>query len=421
VDILALLEHPKDFLAEKAKPQPGVRPLNYLTSTAGASQYLKRLEDIDSSWVYKYLEMVIVGLKQNAKKGIREAENEVKEYRLYHDNEEDELISEAELALENQITSWEVSIRYQERMIAILKRLHSRSKLMHISYISSIIAYEICKRRYPGKVPSIGLVLECGVYKMNNKGEFGTPVRQNETFREVFGFLSGWYPTDPLYGDMMELISMCEELNIHLEHENACDYGEDFINQLVVTHITENRDYYVTERNTMNRANYNLLQQLEMDSYHEIEQIATSNEKSATDRLTSLILNFNSLTSTKQINVKTNREQEAETFIVMYMRLKGLDYKLEDFVTEDGVYKLRNLGPFLFDVNDITKKPEMTGARAVLHFSGYLILKTSSSELYVLSTEDAMIYMAHVKHNNIQPGQSYSNQKVFGSWVEIAK
>jgi hypothetical protein len=369
--------------------------------------------------------MIVVGLKINARKSIREAEAEIKDHRTFvgTDDENDELVSEADLAMERERVSWSLSAQYQDKMISTLKRLHTASKRpgdpTHISLISAIIAYEKCKAFSEKKsIPSIGLVLGYGVLKYNKDGSWGAPISQNDTFRDVFNWLEGNDPDDPLFKNAMELVRMCEELGIKLANEDPYDYGEEFISSLISTHITENRDYFITEGSSINRENLERLRKISMDEYNVLERNLAA-ARSVEDKLSAMVLDFNSLRNSEVVNTRQNREFESDNFIRLYSAHVDKSVKLDDFITEDGVYKFRNSAPYLFDVSRITTKPALHGAQALLHYSGYLILRIHSQEMWVLPVTEAIIYLADQVGGKIKPGQAYANQKTFGAWVKV--
>lgn len=376
VDILNLIRNKADFDSLKSSQQ-------------FAS---KRLEDIDETHVYEYLKMVLHGILRNARGGIRDEVYNVETHYLIENPETNKRISEHYLVIEDVPLDLKTILHYREKMVSILKRLHIVSRFQRISLISLIIAYEKCKILNKKKSGvSVGRVREYCVYKVDSEGNMYGNISFNYQYEDWYNWLHDPIPVmlPSLHKDVLYLILMCSELDIRLEYENALDYNDDFMNDLISTYIPNNREYLSQEK-------------------------VVKYTKEPVYPITSLVINFNALTSIR----KDNREHECRTFLEIYRTYVEPSLRVYALITENGVYKFRNQEAYMFSTITITVTPKLIQPKALLHFTGYLILVTSSSSLYIMDIIDAKSMLEDYFNDRVTRGQVYNGKK-FGTWTTI--
>lgn len=144
--IVQMLKDKPDYDADQQKPIAGEWTKDRPTPTS----YLRRLEDIDESWVRKYLENVLIGLKVEKSGGIREYSNKNKEA-LTFQNSEGDIVEEGELLVDTATYAPMDIAEAKSKLPYLLKRLYDKSLSLRVSAMSLIIAYE--KAKIVQKVP----------------------------------------------------------------------------------------------------------------------------------------------------------------------------------------------------------------------------------------------------------------------------
>ena len=238
--IVQMLKDKPDYDADKQKPVAGEWTKDRPTPTS----YLRRLEDIDESWVQKYLENVLTGIKTNKSGGMREYASRHREANTFR-NSEGDTIEEGELLVDSPTYKAMDIAEAKSKLPYLLKRLYDKSLEMKVSAMSLIIAYE--KAKIVRKVPRPKDILEVGVYKMgkdgNLEGLFPLTANSGKVFPPACDWIRGFNRMDPYFADAVELIRVCEVLGIDIRNEDPRDYQKDDIAKLKVTYISKNRDY----------------------------------------------------------------------------------------------------------------------------------------------------------------------------------
>jgi hypothetical protein len=422
--VIGLLSKPAtaDYNAHKQKPVPGPYRQRDSAEVERTVEYLTKLEDIDASWVYKYFENAVIGIKINAMNSIKEERKKHQEQRTFEDMEGD-LVSEADLLIEKPKYSYVDVLSWKEKVPYIIKRLHEKSKSCGVSIMSLLIAYERVLRANPGKDPKPTQVLEEGVYKMEKSGKISLRIMINKgPFHDhAMKWIRGQEGhVDSYLKDAMELLDICERLDIDIRNEDAEEYQEDYINSLTVLYITKNRDFFSSQSRSLNTAVLKELKQVVLDDY---------NKRTVTDQK----LDWRLITGSKMqkfldsdnpaIDRNQNKEQEILIFMSLHDISKNVDSRIGRKRTRDGFYLNNGSNPLLIDVTDITldPNPNYQKVSALLHSSGYLVLVTNTKQLYYLDIVTAIQYQNDFNQKQVRDHKRYERNQKFGKWEETLR
>ena len=392
--ILSIIDMQQDFRADKAKPQEGAVSKGYSSNLSNKDTYLIRLEDIDSSWIYRYLFNVVTGMNINQMKSFREEETKFREHLSFFNEDKNKMVSETELIMDYVPISLSEFLEKKERMKSILKIMHDTSTRGNeyedlprgICYLSATIALEANKKFSKGQksIASIGSMLRFGLYKINSYGELAGKVQSYATASWICNWAMGYTESNSLYFKSRELVRLCEDLGILLEYEDAREYTVDWFNSLLYTELPTNEEY------------------LRIPKY-----LPRNNDIIK-------VIDFNS----KFLPIIDNALFKCEVFIsLQYKVYCGIKLNLKDFIVDNKIFKLRNSDYYYrFDVSKAVIDEIKT--LAILHVDGYFIKVTNDTTLCYLSIDDVCEYLQDNHTDNIKLGQSYSNQRKWGSWIE---
>lgn len=433
--IIAMMKDQLDYDADKQKPVAGA----WTKDREPPTDYLRRLEDIDESWVRKYLENVLVGIKTNKSGGLREYSSQNREA-ITLVGTEGEVTEEGELLVDSGEFSPIDIAEAKSKLPYLLKRLHDKSLLMRVSAMSLIIAYE--KAKVVTKFPRPKDILEAGVYKMqadgNLDGIFPSSANSGKVFPPACNWIRGYAP-DSYFDDAIELIRICRVLGIDIKEESPLDYQAKDIANLKVTYISKNLDYLNGSRkrnlsvldslSSVSVSDYAVVQKPTLpisvrvmntiqavldcdnpDIRRILEQQPDANAlnsffkaygESAKDFRVTRRHHMEMLTSSKRVHTENPNELLIPT--------------LDDFLTRDGfLYSPKSDAiPQLFRVKKYIEEG-MDADIAIAHSSGYFFLVTSSNCIYYL---DAVELEAYVK--DCQRGvftNRYAKNHKYGRW-----
>lgn len=433
--IIDMLKGQPDYDADHQKPAPGVWVKNRVPPTS----YLRRLEDIDASWVRKYLENVLTGIKINKSGGMREYFSQNREARTLSGNEGG-TIEEGELLIETGEFSPVDIAEAKSKLPYLLKRLYDKSLLMRVSAMSLVIAYE--KAKIVSKVPRPKAILEAGVYKMGKdgtiEGRFPPSANSGKVFPPACDWIRGFAP-DAYFDDAMELIRVCRVLGIDIKEEDPLNYQAKDIANLTITYISKNLDYLSGSRKR-NLSVLDSLASVSISDYSAAEKakppisvrimntiqavldcddpdIRQILEQGPDPRaLNSCFRTYGSVAKdfrvTKQRHIemltssKHIRVEDPNTLLIPV---------LDDFLTRDGfLYSPQNNHiPQLFRVKKYAE--EGMGAEiAIAHSSGYFFLVSDGNCVYYLDAVELEAYIRDSQRGVFT--NRYAKNHKFGRW-----
>ncbi|EDM99287.1 hypothetical protein BACCAP_03216 [Pseudoflavonifractor capillosus ATCC 29799] len=187
--IISMVKSVPDYDADKQQPVVGT----WRKDRGHPDHYLRKLEEIDESWVRKYLENVLFGIRKNRSGGLREYAAQNQESRVLIGNEGEET-EEGELLIDyGEFAPMDIA-EAKSKLPYLLKRLHDKSIAMKVSAMSLIIAYE--RAKLSRKVPKPMDLLAVGVYRMgkdgNIEGRFPPSANSGKVFPPACDWILGY-------------------------------------------------------------------------------------------------------------------------------------------------------------------------------------------------------------------------------------
>ena len=388
------------------------------------------LERTDSSWIHAYLLQQIISIKINNRGGIVEARRATQEDRPFYDEEGNltymsELLNEEDNTSGNDISGARAMLRY------CLKFLHRQSQEYGVSFISLLISLEHYRNQLKPNVDQ--MLSNHPVWAVDKQtGDLShtlsTSANHNAQFPRALAAVQT--PGTPIFDVAQKLRQTCDVLGVSLADEDPSIYTSEFINNLVVSTITSNRDYG-------SQRNPNVLSALTTASISDVtkdmELIQVQNSA-----LNKTIWTF----SNAPLSRIGNREDPSmiAEFLATYNQvIKDPAFKVSSATIEKITHGRTQLAPNLmfparlewlreyrgFYCLPYSKTPyqfqvggiaELSyGAdKAILHVSGLLVLVRNSSPLYYLPVQDATDYL---RNTTTPMGQQlYGSDLKMGRW-----
>lgn len=434
--IVAMLRKQPDYDADKQKPVAGT----WSKDREAPTTYLRRLEDIDESWVRKYLENVLVGIKHNKSDGLREHQEAHREARVLVNSEGEEM-EEGEGLIESDEYSPMDIAEAKSKLPYLLKRLHDKSLAMHISALSLIIAYE--KARSTTKFPKPSDILAYGVYYMEKNGNLGSRLPDSANSGKVFPPASNWirgYAQDTYFGDAMELLRVCKALSIDITAENPFDFQAEDIRNMKVTYISKNRDYLRGTRQR-NHDVLNSLATVSVSDYYPTRGSAPNQRTLILNTVQAvldcsdpkfeeevlggstdirLMNEFFRTYAEGALDFRVTKKQHFERLGSRYTAsIKDPDTQLvptvDDFVTRDGFFYDPRLPstPLVFRVGRYTDN-SMDSNIGILHASGYMCLVEGENQIHYIHVARLQEYIRDYRRG--ETSNKYAGNRKYGWW-----
>lgn len=403
---------------------------------------LTHLEDIDESWFYERAKGYVIGIKTNNKGGLNEYEYNNQETAEISDDEGN-TIAEAEFVeeYESDYTPEEI-VEARTKVLYLVKRLHERSKTIHIDLISLVIAFEKARATCQGKNISAKDLVANTVYTMGENGIRGRKVLIEDNTKKDFPTAQKWIlgksEPDSYLDNVHELLACCTILGVDIKKENPLDYTEELISGLVTQYIASNREYVMGKHRGTCRQTKSALREMSIDSY---ESLVIAEPKTREDYTQNLQEQRQSLfESTKQMyysyfgrdyiyNAEWLKEFERWRWAynlakdpTVYHKQEYLDSTylnyggLANWSTEDGFFIDKKGLPVVINVTPWYKH-DNCNTHALLHASGYLVKLTSVAELQVLQIPTFTEYLlASVTEKEKANFKIFDGNVKFGTW-----
>lgn len=433
------LREEDDYDADKQRPVAGPWRLERTSSNA----YLRRMEDIDESWVQKYLENVLTGIKINRSGGIREYESSNRETRTLTDSEGSS-VDEGELLIGSyDYTPMDVT-KAADKLPYLLKRMFDKSLQLGISAMSLIIAYEKARRQSDavgGVRPRH--ILGNTVYYMNANGQLDGVLPSTANSGKKFPPACDWIlgkDRDSYFQDAMELLDVCDTLGIDITQEDPQDYQAEQIQKLKITYITKNREYLrgMRPRNlsvldalagatvsgqikpeppggTLGDLARDMVQAL-LDSTTDVI-VGIRNTSPDSQSINTFFRSFAAVTPKFRVSARSRALQSPARIpnLYKYSDVPNCVPLLSDFKTRDGFLCSRRDDqlPYIFDLTPYVS--DLGGERfGILHVSGYFFLLTDSPHVHYLDVLELACYVDDYKRG--QFGNRYTQGHKYGWW-----
>jgi hypothetical protein len=403
---LSMLEANKDYNADKQRPEPGTyRKRQDLPST-----YLRRLEEIDESWVFAYLVNALTGMKINQSDGLHEYEQNNAETRTIQGSDGNTADEKDFLTQSGDYSPSEI-LSAAKKLPYLLKRLHMESIDRQVNLLSLIIAYERAKTADNNYDPKPRHILNNKVYRMFGTGRNYSLMDIDDNKGKIFPQANRWIhgdldARDTYFYTAMELLDVCETLGIDLKQEDSNMYQQDFIDSLTVTYLAPNKMYVLAKHNKGSIESSKSY----LDVYDTGKSIALSEEEAIQNTIQVY------LDSSLSRDGESIDGRDLETFMRLYNQMRKCQYNLRYFFTVDGFFYVNRSMVFTIDISGFCST--LTRFRkALVHSDGFAIIITENNWFYYQRLDILSEYIKDCISGTVGM-RSYGNNWKHGFWRE---
>lgn len=455
--MLQYIESQPDYNSVKQAPCPGcwVPPAQKDPS----APVLHRLEDIDASWVYKYLENVVIGYKINDG-GLRQFNYSASELDIKSNGEGDEFDPQ-EFMLEDSGETLTLA-RAKARLPYLLYSLQTLSETTGVHILSLVIAYQKAKESGVDVVKP-QMLLSNGVYRMNADGSVGDLFRDSANsqlqFPQAVDFITGkmdnpnysWICTsraDAMTNDKItatralykgkytlirELLQVCDALHIGLTQEDPRRYDKEYVSNLVQVLIPKNRDY-LKGRRSRNRMVMESLRAVKKEDYDLEVQVQLITDQRILEDTMAKVRNCRERVFFGEVSVRdiqafmvaaTAIDRSLQVPMAYYLRNRGVRKSAaqgflpagpDDLeIYEDFFYYKHNGQPLQIEVSPLTEDGVPT--KALLHASGTVVMVSDDFKIRYLTVTEFLDYYQHACEGDTT--SLCNNNLRFGRWHDV--
>lgn len=339
-----------------------------------------RIEDIPEEVVYKYTKNCMKSATDYKDNSIKAEMNEFKRERVFTDDE-GKMKLESEIAAEQDNTKYIDLKDRKEKMTLYVKKLYNKGKRFRTHMMSLVISYERVKRNNPSTSTCKYSMISETTYRTDRDGDLimsakGLPltITNDGAATKAIDFINGVEPNDPAYKAYQDLLWLCMEEGIDLSRENPLNYNEKFIDSLIITRVTKNKEY-LNRRYLPSTAKR--LRDISVSDYVEDVKIGKSKKQTRDDIIENKILAFRDLTSVEFFKQsKESARTELQLFLTKYCKLRHTrlimlsKYRtLNDMIVDKSGHYLE------IDVSHIIPGGSLyEDSKALVHVKGYLIM-----------------------------------------------
>lgn len=339
-----------------------------------------KIEDIPDEAVIKYLQNTMYSATNRDENSIKEEKNEFRVGSVVVNDEGETALPADLLDTQNKPNFVELKRRRAKLALAV-KKLHNRGKRYRTHMMSLVISYERAKKLKSDVYDCKFRYVKDSTYQIMENGSIlkdteGNPItiRNDGVNKKAIDFINGENRNDSAYKAYKDLLWICSEEGIDLSKENPLDYDEKFMDALVVTTVTKNREY-LNRKYVPDVAKR--LRDISVSEYAEDIKIGRSKRLTREDYLENKITEFRDMTAInfldKSVPVVRNAIQR---FLSLYARVTGNKlvmvnkYKSynEILINESGRYIEINVSSLL------RSDCAFVNSKAVIHMKGFLIL-----------------------------------------------
>ncbi len=404
------------FLDYVQEELPDFNPLNVKDENGLPIIHSGILEDVKQEFIEKYLDNLKYSFYSRAKEG----NNAYMRYNgtnvfTLTDSESGKSVLETEDLVdygENKITLTNM----RRRIPALLKSIHDKGKIYGISALScarAMILIGASKEYTPSQL------LARKIYLMDTHTGECTKVLETNSgkFQKYFkGWLNG-EDKDIAYYDLLEFIDICNKVGINMASLNPVDYGEAYINSLVVDFITPNNELSVRCECLKKDYGISFNQSIVNHVRESIDKVSLSEylkgnmDYSFLDNTVSDLVNtINLINSSPIYDLPPDK-----TCLITFRKING--FTMSHF-WEDGILIKHRGIPFKINVSKGTKN--LYYKEAILHISGTLVLITDKKDvLYYLPINVYSDYLEDIKSkDNTYVTTNVDNESIKLKWGE---
>lgn len=382
--------------------------------------YVRRFEDMDGSFLYKYMYQIWYRINNYEKGGIREYLKANRVTGVYID-EEDGAVEEKDLITDYDFEDCDQSDvnRALSELPYLLKKIHEASKRLRLSLISLMRAFEIARDKEqnrrggsvsisdikPRHILSSELIRDYPVFYMTEEGTLGEMCaydanKNKKEFADVFKLYARH--TDPLCKLMDQFMLDLKIVGCDIRYENPANFVEEKINDVVVTHVINNESYFLRKNPSSSLLGgfvlpevRNSLTDMPLEYYEEKSNVSVLTVEETINNSRNIFLDAINL----EDNVKylfenvTSQDQDAlldnvRQFLKMYVIVMDVSKEIANFdayghedtflIEDDGVPAVFNVSPLLCN---IPENDTLLYRDALITINGYLVLHVASGNL----------------------------------------
>lgn len=384
-------------------------PYNPAVDKTSFDKYYRRLEDIANGYLEKYLGFIVYNVKNHAD-GIKAYNAKHKDQPLLISTDGDDFTEFADLQLRDNSNDYPVHVKQNaiQHLPYVIKRLHNMSCYTGVHMLSYIVAFIKAKERnnsmrIAGSVKTLkhNAVVDEGVYLCD---KFGNIVKKTESnsrnnkatwaFDWILG-VSKEYQT--YYQDYLDFVYYCKVLNIDIYNDDMSKYQKSFVDRLIVTTVTPNKQY--------NKQVYNALLQNKASVLPELEEVDLDPVDNTIDVFTQICevndIMLNCIAHFDTIKAADNMQTVQSLYNTYSVLYNGATTDTSKYSWENGYLyydgALAMLPAYFLSAPD--PKGNSTSV-CIIHELGYCIQVSDSMSLFVLDVYNAMENMMHRIQNN---------------------
>ena len=333
--------------------------------------YYKRLEDIDESFVEKYVDQILTGFLWDDT-GAKRINQRLQTFDLWED--EEGYVSPTDVLIEEEDFTLDEIAEAKQKLPYLLKVLHDGSIKYKGSLLSFIIAVERYRLNAGGKSIKPHNICKEGVYRVDSNGNITEPftIEDNSatTLRTLIDWVLGGID-DRYYRASRELLRVCTILDLDITKEDPKVYNSKVIESAVCLYITSNEEYL----ENYGYANRDILKALSPEDIHSMSQslqadFSVYHEEFSVFNLIQDIAASVAILKVKNYHVWKDRPKEVVKFLSYYK--ENIDNSITDniraYTVSNNVLCVHGDEPLLIDMQCV--RP---GEIAVLSSTGHLI------------------------------------------------
>lgn len=368
-------------------------------------EYNRRLEDIAPKYLERYLGNVVFNIcHRDSTLKRQQIKHKVQPCLMGNGDDSDDFTELADLQLEDK-DEWSLGQKQnaQRNLSYVLKRLFNLSRISHVHIPSYIAAFERAKlyieanhTQGGSKMLSDNVVISQGVYLCDADGNITKKVlveNKNQRAKGMFNWIMGrGGPYAAYYQDYVNFVHYCTVLDIDIVNDDMTKYQADFMDKLVVTTVTPNKQYVP--------AVYNALK-------NNLTTMAVE-EKPEVDVIKNTIASFEQLCSTHPVIQDTvfkftadNRKMNEKyaVWVYGYYNSKFLGSAVDPckyqwingFLHHDGKLVVMPAN-WLGD----SSKTEFRDNRCIISELGYILALSETEDVFFLTTDSAYLNVYNI-------------------------
>ena len=234
-----------------------VTPYNPAIDKTDFNRYYRRLEDIANDYLEKYVGYLVYNIR-NHSDGIKMYNSKHQDQPLLMSNGDDDndFTEIADLQLVNDDEDWPLYMKQAalQNLPYVIKRLHNMSCYVGVHMLSFVVSFIKAKDknsrlRIAGSTKTLkkNAVIEEGVYLCDKRGNITKKVlvqNKNRRAAEMFDWIVGASKEyAAYYQDYLDFVHYCKVLNIDIYNDDMTRYQSAFVDSLIVTTVTPNKQY----------------------------------------------------------------------------------------------------------------------------------------------------------------------------------